>query len=277
MRSVIGQDPRSNTYDAYFLVTHGSKNPHSWVTLQTLITCTSALTEVLVGGGCLEGQPITLAQQLQQFCEALSKQSDLEQLKIAVIPLFLLSGVHVIEDIPAEIAIAQQKIVRSIEQPIALELTPHLGAHQQIPALLQSQLLALTKHPNHVNNQNIGLILLSHGSRLKEASQTIEALADRLMAIAAYWSVPPDLNTQITQLIAEGKEHIIIMPYFLSSGGIMDAIAQQIALYCDSLTDASRRVKIDIALIPFSPEQIAVFALDLPNLNGTLRECWYLE
>lgn len=265
MSLVLGRD--RSAYDAYFLVTHGSKNRHSWVTLQTLITVANNLTEVIVGGGCLEGQPLTLAQQLQQFCETLSKQSDLKHINVAVIPLFLLPGVHVKEDIPAEIAIAQQKIVHSIEHPIALELTPHLGMHSQIPALLQSQLeaqvAALVQHASHANNQNIGLILLSHGSRLTEAFQSIEALANRLGAIAAYWSVPPNLDTQIEQLIAQGKEHIIVMPYFLSSGGIIEAIAQQISLYGDSLTDASRRMRIDIASIPFSPEQISLLAIDL--------------
>jgi sirohydrochlorin cobaltochelatase len=269
MSSVLTQDSHS-TYEAYFLVTHGSKSPHSWTALQTLITHTQTLTEVCVGGGCLEGQAISLAQQLQQFCETLSQQSqqsNLKQINVAVIPLFLLPGVHAREDIPAEIAIAQQKIANSLDCQISLKLTPHLGTHPQIPSLLQSQLNSLIDHSNPVNNQNIGFILLSHGSRLLETFQTIEALADQLGAIAAYWSVPPSLNTQIEQLIAQGKERITIMPYFLSSGGIMDAIAQQISLYSDSLTDASRRAQINIAPTPFSPEQIARLALDLTSTN----------
>jgi sirohydrochlorin cobaltochelatase len=269
MSSVLGQDTRSNTYDAYFLVTHGSKNPHSWTALQTLIAHTNDLTEVCVGGGCLEGQATALSQQLQQFCETFSKQSDLKHIKIAVIPLFLLPGVHAREDIPNEIAIAQQKIIDSSDCQITLEITPRLGAHPQIPALLQSQ-LALVKHPNRANKQNSGLILLSHGSRLTGTSETIEALADRLGAIAAYWSVPPSLDAQIEQLIAQGKERIIIMPYFLSSGGIMEAIAQQVSLYGD-------HIQIDIAPTPFSPIQIACLALDLPRLNKDLSEYQHLD
>jgi sirohydrochlorin cobaltochelatase len=267
---MLSQDNHS-TYDAYFLVTHGSKSPHSWSALQTLITSTSSITDVLVGGGCLEGQPISLAKQLQQFCETLSQQSqqsNLKQINVAVIPLFLLPGVHAREDIPAEIAIAQQKIANSLEHQISLKLAPHLGTHPRIPALLQSQLASLIDHSNPINNQNIGFILLSHGSRLPETFQTIEALAAQLGAIAAYWSVPPSLNTQIEQIIAQGKERIVIMPYFLSSGGIMEAIAQQISLYSDSLTDASRRIQINIAPIPFSPSQISLLALDLAMLTS---------
>jgi sirohydrochlorin cobaltochelatase len=268
MSSVLNQDTRS-TYDAYFLVTHGSKSPHSWTALQTLITCTTAHTEVCVGGGCLEGRAISLAQQLQQFCETLSQQSqqsNLKQIDVAVIPLFLLPGVHTREDIPTEIAIAQQKIANSSDRQISLKLTPHLGTHPRIPALLQSQLTSLIDYSNPINNQNIGFILLSHGSRLPETFQTIEALAAQLGAIAAYWSVPPSLNTQIEQLIAQGKERITIVPYFLSSGGIMEAISQQISLYCDSLTDASRRAQINITPTPFSAEQISLLALDLAML-----------
>jgi sirohydrochlorin cobaltochelatase len=267
MSSVLSQDTRP-AYDAYFLVTHGSKNPHSWVALQTLITSTNALTEVYVGGGCLEGQAISLAQQLQQFCQTLSQQSNLKQINIAVIPLFLLPGVHVKEDIPTEIAIAQQKITNDSDRRILLKLTPHLGTHPRIPALLQSQLTSLIDHSNPINNQNIGFILLSHGSRLPETFQTIEALAAQLEAIAAYWSVPPNLNTQIDQLIAQGKERIVIMPYFLSSGGIIEAITQQISLYSDSLTDAAGRIQINIAPIPFSHSQISLLALDLAMLTS---------
>jgi sirohydrochlorin ferrochelatase len=268
MSLVLEPDTRP-TYEAYFLVTHGSKNPHSWTALQTLITCTSSITDVLVGGGCLEGQPISLAQQLQQFCETLSQQSqqsNLKQINIAVIPLFLLPGVHAREDIPTEIAIAQQKL-NEADHRISLKLTSHLGTHPQIPALLQAQFAQLIEPSKHQNNQNTGFVLLSHGSRLPETFHTIEALAVQLGAIAAYWSVPPNLNTQIEQLIAQGKERIVIMPYFLSSGGIMDAIAQQISLYSDSLTDASRQAEINIAPTPFSPEQIARLALDLTSTN----------
>jgi sirohydrochlorin ferrochelatase len=263
--SVVLEQDTQPSYDAYFLVTHGSKDLHSWLALQESIECANALSDVVVGGGCLEGQAFTLAQQLQHFCEELCEQSDTDNLNVAIVPLFLLSGVHVMQDIPNEVAIAQQKSIDSIDRQdrsIALKIVPHLGTHPQIPALLQfrleAQVEALKQHPKHPNQNNIGFILLSHGSRRLEALQDVEAIAQQLGAVAAYWSVPPDLDTQIEQLIAQGKESIIILPYLLATGGILTAIAQRTSLYAD-------RILIDIAPIPLSAAQIADLAIDLIN------------
>jgi sirohydrochlorin ferrochelatase len=261
MSVVLEQDIQiDRDLDAYFLVTHGSQEPYSFLFLQELIECVSAIGDVVVGGGYLEGQPIALSQQIFQFCEEIAEQHDTEEIDVAVVPLFLLAGVHVMQDIPAEVAIAQQKLINSfahLDRQINLKITPHLGTHSDIPTLLGylleteiSLLKEQSKHPN------IGSILLSHGSRRLEAVQSIENLANQLGAIAAYWSLPPSLDTQIEHLIAQGKDSIIVMPYLLSEGGIATAIAEQISLYAD-------RIPIHIAPIPFSPFQIAEMAIDL--------------
>lgn len=261
------QDPQlDRSYDAYFLVVHGSQDLHSWLVLQELIECANAIGDVVVGGGCLEGQPISLSQQIQDFCaeicDEIVEQGDTEDINIAIAPLFLLSGVHTMQDIPSEVAIARQKLIGSfahLDRQITLEIVPHLGTHPDIPALLGSlfavEVAGLTEQFGY---KNIGLILLSHGSRRLNAIQNTENLASQLDAIAAYWTGSPTLDTQIEQSIAQGRDSIVVMPYFLFAGGIMNAIAKQISLYAD-------RIPIYIAPIPFSPAQIADMAIDLAN------------
>ncbi|WP_162139213.1 sirohydrochlorin chelatase [Pseudanabaena sp. PCC 6802] len=261
------QDLQLNrSYDAYFLVVHGSQDLHSWLVLQELIECANAIGDVVVGGGCLEGQPSSLSQQIQDFCaeicEEIYEQGDTEDINVAVVPLFLLSGVHVMADLPSEVAIARQKLIGSfahLDRQITLEIVPHLGTHPDIPALLKSIFeMETSSLKEQFEHTNIGLILLSHGSRRPEAVQSIENLASQLGAIAAHWTGTPTLDAQIEQSIAQGRDSIVVMPYFLFAGEIMNAIAKQISLYAD-------RIPIYIAPIPFSPAQIADMAIDLVN------------
>lgn len=163
----------------------------------------------LVDTAALELASSPLHQQIQQVAER-AKASGYSQLQ--VLPLFLLPGVHVMEDIPAEVAIAQQHLGESFY----LKLRPFLGKHPQLPELLKGF------------DPQVALILLAHGSRRLGGNQPVEAIAAQLSALPAYWSVPPSLETQVSRLIQQGHSHISIQPYFLFEGGITDAIAQTV-------------------------------------------------
>jgi sirohydrochlorin ferrochelatase len=72
-------------------------------------------------------------------------------------------------------------------------------------------------------------ILLSHGTRRTGGNQSVEAVAEELGAVAAYWSVQPTLEEQIEGLVDAGHKRIAILPYFLFAGGITDALANTVA------------------------------------------------
>lgn len=168
------------------------------------------LTEPLVGTACLELSAAPLHEQIRQFGSTVASGYK----RIQVVPLFLLPGVHVMEDIPAEVAIAQQ----ALGQELQLDLRPHLGTHPGLSHLLVTQMAT------SVNNW----ILLAHGSRRAGSKQTVEAIATQLSAVAAYWAVPPKLESRVKVLVEGGCEQIGILPYFLFAGGITDAIAQSV-------------------------------------------------
>ncbi len=167
----------------------------------------------LVETATLELADAPLHQQIQQFA-SIALSAGCNQLQL--LPLFLLPGVHVLEDIPAEVALAQQ----SIGQAIALKQQPHLGAHPGLRKMLASQLAAIDADAK---------ILLSHGTRRAGGNEPVEAVADYLGAVAAYWSVPPTLEEQLEALAGAGYQQIAILPYFLFCGGITDAIAQSVS------------------------------------------------
>jgi len=166
----------------------------------------------LVGTAALELAPTPLHQQILEFAKIALGYG---YKQIELLPIFLLPGVHVREDIPGEVVLAQE----CLGQTVVLKQRPHLGSNPGLATMLQR---------NWATVEADAKILLSHGTRRRGGNQVVEAVADYLGAVAAYWSVQPTLEEQITVLAGAGYQKIAIAPYFLFSGGITDAIAQSV-------------------------------------------------
>ena len=183
--------------------------------------------EPLIGTACLELSPVPLHEQIKEFgAGAIASGYN----RLQVVPLFLLPGVHVMEDIPTEVAIAQQ----ALAQELKIALRPHLGTHPGLSGLLATQMAATKKAD--------ASILLAHGSRRPGYEHPVEAMAKQLgsgaadicavgrtgVVVSAYWAVPPKLELRVKELVNAGHRQIGILPYFLFAGGITDAIAQSV-------------------------------------------------
>lgn len=252
---------------AYLLVSHGSRDSRpqvamerlSWLLSQsqtrtqtTLQVPTIAgfqgskseknISNPLVGTACLELAPVPLHEQIREFGDRALKYG---YNRIEIVPLFLLPGVHVMEDIPAEVAIAQKTLGR-----LKLELKPHLGTHPGLVRLLAKK-QATTK-------AEAG-ILLAHGSRRAGAKQPVEAIAKQLEVVSAYWAVPPSLASRVQELVTAGHQQIGIIPYFLFAGGITDAIAQSV----EQLQGQFPAVEIHLAEPLGASQELAPLILDL--------------
>ncbi|NWF59190.1 MAG: sirohydrochlorin chelatase [Fischerella sp.] len=214
---------------AYLLISHGSRDPRPEIAMQQLAKLVSeqaqgnladiaaiggvasvARCETLVGTAYLELSPEPLHEQIIKFARNIAP---LQKFRLKIVPLFLLPGVHVMEDIPTEVGLASQVL----GQDILIELQPYLGCHPGLERLLAKQFASATATAR---------ILLAHGSRRPGSRQPVEVMAKNLGAVTAYWSVPPSLETQVQELIIAGYKQIAILPYFLFAGGITDAIAQ---------------------------------------------------
>ena len=143
--------------------------------------------------------------------------------RIAILPLFLIPGVHVMEDIPAEVEIAAQEIANSVSaqssQRVELTVLPFLGEDPDFANLFAQNRSGLPTQT----------IILAHGSRRAGGNAIVEHLASSVNLTAAYWSVAPSLTDRVAELVATGATEIGILPYFLFAGGITDAIAQSVA------------------------------------------------
>ncbi|AFY90594.1 sirohydrochlorin chelatase [Chroococcidiopsis thermalis] len=189
---------------------HAPRTPHSTPLPNNSRLPTPDSRLPLIGTACLELSQKPLHQQIAEFSDrALSCGYQ----QVQIVPLFLLPGVHVMEDIPAEVEQARQ----ALKVKVKLELRPHLGSHTGLARLLQQQL---------DRTQAEQTILLAHGSRRKGSEHPVEAIAQQISAVTAYWSVAPSLDARVQELVLAGWRRIAILPYFLFAGGITDAIAE---------------------------------------------------
>ena len=116
-------------------------------------------------------------------------------------------------DIPAAISQLQTQFPQ-----LTIKLLPYLGADNRLAPFLAQQ---FAPYPHSQR------ILLAHGSRRTGANPTIDQLAQTLHAQTAYWATEPSLQDTI-QTIASTAHSVYILPYFLFSGRIPAAIADQL-------------------------------------------------
>jgi len=207
-----------------------------------------APSKVMVGTACLELAPIPLSEQIYEFALRLAAIG-VSELKL--LPVFLMSGVHVMEDIPTEVEAAKSKIAG---MSLNLTLCPHLGSHDKITEVLASRLASVPAE---------GSLLVAHGSRRPKGNQSIKKLAKRLGTAVAYWATPPDMETQVIELMQNGCQKLTILPYFLFAGGITDAIVHR----TEEL--AERFPKVNFRLLPTlgATNEIADLAIELIHSN----------
>jgi sirohydrochlorin ferrochelatase len=202
---------------AYMLVVHGSRNP---AYRQQLHQLQHLIIEKLNSQGFfapiatayleLGDQPLSI--KIAHFAQEYAKK-DYETLKI--LPLFLLSGTHILKDIPEEVENSRPL------SPLKIELMPHLGQSKDLITLLQEK---------YQQQPTTHRILLTHGTKIIQGNKESEEIARKLKAKTAYWSISPNLATIIDKLPNSSSESIAILPYFLFSGKITDTIYDEVKL-----------------------------------------------
>ncbi|MGC1309173.1 MAG: CbiX/SirB N-terminal domain-containing protein [Phormidesmis sp.] len=202
--------------------------------------------KVMVGTACLELSPIPLSEQIYEFGRRL-QDAGVEELKL--LPMFLMAGVHVMEDIPKEVAIAQQLLKGS---SLTLTLCSHLGSHADVAQVLANRLASVPAG---------GSLLVSHGSRRPKGNCAVMALANQLDTTVAYWSTPPDIETQVIDLMQKGFQRLTILPYFLFAGGITDAITHR----TEELAERFPRVKFRLLPTLGATDEVADLVLKLAH------------
>ncbi len=206
--------------NAYLLVSHGSRDPRPQSAINQLADrlrlhleiISPIKSPILVGTAQLELAAKSLHLQIDDFAR---QCIEIGINQVVILPLFLIPGVHVMDDIPAEVALAQAEIGETVELVVA----PFLGSAADFTDLFAQNRSSLPSQS----------IILAHGSRKTGGNAIVEQLANRLDVAAAYWSVAPSLADTVATLLATGTTEIGILPYFLFAGGITDAIEKSVS------------------------------------------------
>ncbi|MEM8501852.1 MAG: sirohydrochlorin chelatase [Cyanobacteria bacterium P01_D01_bin.1] len=239
--SVNGNDSSDSEFEQPAAVF--SPGTTSLLTRPRLNKSVKLTSEVIVGTACLELTALSLSEQIYEFGIRLGA-AGVKELKL--VPMFLMSGVHVMEDIPEEIRAAEQLLGDSLE----LTLCSHLGSHEDISLVLKNRLTSVDAE---------GALLVAHGSRRKKGNRTVQALARRINTKVAYWATPPDIETQVIELMQQGCQRLTILPYFLFSGGITDAIAHR----TEELAERFPRVQFRLLPTLGATHEVANLVVDL--------------
>lgn len=235
---------------AYLLVSHGSRDPRPQVAIERLAQLVQQKATTLVGTAFLECAPIPLHEQIQQFVQAATTQGIAH---IQIVPMFLLPGVHVMEDIPEQISLAKLSTSHS---PTTIAVSPHIGSHPGLKTLLADRLAALSAE---------ACILLSHGSRRAGGNHPVEDLAAELGVVPAYWLVAPSLESRLQEISQAGYQEVAILPYFLFSGGLTDAITKTV----EQLADQFPKLRLTLASPLEASDELAAILLDFIVQSGS--------
>ncbi|WP_330202371.1 sirohydrochlorin chelatase [Cyanobacterium sp. Dongsha4] len=223
---------------AYLLVVHGSRNSFYAQQLRDLAFLVRKKLDLLqvtydLDVAYLELGSQSLSEKIIEFGNQLERKG---YKSLKVLPLFLLSGTHVINDIPSEVEVSRQKC------SLQIEILPHLGKSLSLISLLCAE-FERRGNLDHHKDSGIERILFCHGTSLQKGNEEIEGLAGEINAQVAYWSIKPNLNSVIAQLALNDPQQIMIMPYFLFTGKIIDAIASEVE-------KLQKKVSCELKLLP---------------------------
>lgn len=227
---MISNDVKNQGKSGYVLVVHGSRNPIYRQQLEDLIYMVRECFSTIVNpppiiSAYLELTEKPLHRVILDFAHHCYSQG---YKTIKILPLFLISGTHVIHDIPEEVTMAKEK------SPLPLHLIPHFGTSHQLIDFLRQQYQPY--HPSHK-------IFFAHGTSLPQGNQELEKMAHKLDASLAYWVTSPSLSDMIHSLNSPHTNTTVILPYFLFTGKITSAIEQ-------TIMTLDREIRDKIIVIP---------------------------
>lgn len=195
---------------AFLLVCHGSRSGN--YSLQVKNFCASLRQDLCSLGFTfplfatyLELAQSPLSERIKQLAVNLATNG---YDKLYILPLFLLSGYHVVKDIPTEVALAAK------DSPLVLEIMPSLGQNPELVTLLRQLYDA---------EGDCERILLAHGTKAEGGNQELETLAGKLEARLILWG-----DNLLELSFSQQEKPIVILPYFLFPGRIIEDIVQQV-------------------------------------------------
>jgi len=151
--------------------------------------------------------------------------------RVIVVPLILGAAGHVKMEIPHHITHAREH-----HPDVEFIMAKHLGAGTKVLQALKSKLSKAMLALDAPDAKNTGVILLARGSSDKVANGEIAKMARWLfeeteheMVDLAFTGITfPKVETVAQRQVACGMKQIIVLPYYLYTGVLIERIARQV-------------------------------------------------
>ncbi len=152
--------------------------------------------------------------------------------RVIVVPLILGAAGHVKMEIPHHIAHARER-----HPEIEFVMAKHLGAGTPVLTALKVELRTAMLALDAPDAKNTGIVLLARGSSDKVANGEVAKMARWLfeeseheMVDLAFTGITfPKLETVVQRQVACGMKQIIVLPYYLFTGVLIERIGRQVA------------------------------------------------
>jgi sirohydrochlorin ferrochelatase len=208
------------TAPALVALAHGSRDPRSAATIQTLCT------EVRSMRPDLRIEPAFLELSKPSFSTVVDKLVRAGYEEIVVVPLLLTEAYHAKVDVPAAIAEAEAR-----HPGLKVRASQILGLETVFLEVLDRRLRTALKEARV--RELDALVLAAAGSSDVLANQAVGRLArlwgtrHHLPTVAAFASAaPPATGEAVRQFRAEGRRHIAVGSMFLAPGRLPDRAAE---------------------------------------------------
>jgi len=150
--------------------------------------------------------------------------------RVIVAPLILGAAGHVKMEIPHHISDARQR-----HPDVQFIMAKHLGAGEQVLKALKAQLRGAMQALDAPDARNTDVVLLARGSSDKVANGEVAKMArwlfedtDHDMVDLAFTGITfPKLESVVQRQAACGMKQIIILPYYLFTGVLIERIGRQ--------------------------------------------------
>ena len=184
--------------------------------------------------------------------------------RVIVVPLILGAAGHVKMEIPHHIAHAREH-----HPDVEFIMAKHLGAGTKVLQALKSELSKAMLALDAPDAKNTGVILLARGSSDKVANGEIAKMARWLfeeteheMVDLAFTGITfPKVETVAQRQVACGMKQIIVLPYYLYTGVLIERIARQVtrlqSQYPSTAFGLGKYIGFDGAIYEMLDERVA--------------------
>jgi len=184
--------------------------------------------------------------------------------RVIVVPLILGAAAHVKMEIPHHIEDARKRHCN-----VSFIMTKHLGATTKVLKALKAELAKAMLGLDAPDAKNTGVVLLARGSSDKVANGEIAKMArwlfeesDHEMVDVAFTGITfPKVETVVQRQVACGMKQIIVLPYYLYTGVLIERIARQVGRLTQQYPEISfalaKYIGFDTAIYELLDERVS--------------------